>query len=55
VEAVHKIVVDGITNVLDREITVKAGSNVYLAADTLRLMAMRDSGQSGSPKDTGLD
>jgi hypothetical protein len=47
VEAIHQIVVTGITDALNRvapfkEITVKTRSNLYLAPDTLRLMKERD-------------
>jgi hypothetical protein len=47
VEEIHKIVVTGITDALDRvapnrEVKVRPTSNLYLAADTLRLMAERD-------------
>jgi hypothetical protein len=53
VEEVHKYIADGINAALNvvapvKEITVKAGSNLYLTRETLEMMKRPDSARAGT-------
>jgi hypothetical protein len=55
VEEVHKYIVTNINAALDvvapvKEITVKAGSNLYLTRETLEMMKRRDSARAGTQR-----
>jgi hypothetical protein len=55
VEKVHKLIVNGIVTALDvvapvKEITVKAGSSLYLLRETIDTMKRRDSARPGTPR-----
>jgi hypothetical protein len=55
VEEVHKNIINGINAALDvvapvKEITVKAGSNLYLTRETLEMMKRRDSARAGTQR-----
>jgi hypothetical protein len=55
VEEVHKFIVNGISAALDvvapvKEITVKAGSSLYLSRETLEMMKRRDSARPGTQR-----
>jgi hypothetical protein len=55
VEEVHKYIVNSINAALEvvapvKEITVKAGSNLYLSRETLKMMKRRDSARAGTQR-----